>query len=226
MSSVEMVNNLIKHISDLSTEQSSNTKMMAEMIRNISRASQQTAGRIDEVLSVVLMQGDNAGRADVAIAKLADLTAKLSMKVASFQMDGGAPGKASADRLGTTLVKMGVITAQQLYDAIVMQKKTGGRLGEILIQSGSCSVEDVLRAASQQHKLGMSRLPLGELLVKNGVITQAELQKALKIQSETNAYLGEILLDEKMCTLEDITSALESQQAKESAIGIAPRDEE
>ena len=226
MSSVETVNNLIKHISSLSTEQSDNTNMMAEMIGNISQASRQNAGQIDEVLSVVLMQGDNTGRSDNAITKLADLTAKLSMKVAVFQTDAGSPGEAAPERLGTALVKMGVITAQQLYDAIVAQKKTGERIGEILIRSGVCSVEDVLKAAGRQYKTGMSRLPLGELLVKEEVITSEQLKTALKIQSETNAYLGEILLDENMCTLEDITSALGKQHEEEDPVGIAPHEEE
>ncbi len=52
---------------------------------------------------------------------------------------------------------------------------------------------------------------LGEILVKAQVITQGQLDHALKLQEETLQYLGEILIDLKWLNTEDILRVIQNQ---------------
>ncbi|TYQ13344.1 UNVERIFIED_CONTAM: type IV pilus assembly protein PilB [Acetivibrio alkalicellulosi] len=55
------------------------------------------------------------------------------------------------------------------------------------------------------------RKKLGDLLIEVGMITQEQLDKALKLQKATGKKLGEILITERMVTQEDIIQVLEFQ---------------
>jgi hypothetical protein len=52
---------------------------------------------------------------------------------------------------------------------------------------------------------------LGEILVKAGVVTQAQLDQALKIQQETLQYLGEILIDLQLVKTEEVLRVIQNQ---------------
>src|SRR5438128_7603540 len=53
--------------------------------------------------------------------------------------------------------------------------------------------------------------PLGELFVKRGLISEAELETALAEQAATGKRLGEILVDRGLVSGPDLTSALMDQ---------------
>lgn len=52
---------------------------------------------------------------------------------------------------------------------------------------------------------------LGEILVKAGVITQQQLDQALKVQEETLQYLGEVLIDLQWLKREEVLRVIENQ---------------
>jgi type II secretion system protein E len=52
---------------------------------------------------------------------------------------------------------------------------------------------------------------LGRILVEKGVITEAELNAALQAQQETGKLLGEVLVENEVCTVEDVLMALSEQ---------------
>ena len=56
-----------------------------------------------------------------------------------------------------------------------------------------------------------NRLRLGDLLIQQNVLTQEQLQEALRRQKGTNKKIGEILVEEGFITEEMITRALEAQ---------------
>lgn len=56
-----------------------------------------------------------------------------------------------------------------------------------------------------------NRLRLGDLLIQQNVLTQEQLQEALKLQKGTHKKIGEILVEEGFITEEMITRALEAQ---------------
>jgi hypothetical protein len=52
---------------------------------------------------------------------------------------------------------------------------------------------------------------LGEILVKAQVITQQQLDQALKVQQETLAYLGEILIDLQLVKTDEVLRVIQNQ---------------
>lgn len=67
-------------------------------------------------------------------------------------------GKANVKRLGDLLVESGVITENQLMDALKRQKHTGKRLGQILIDENIVKEEDIIDVLEIQ--LGIPRIYL------------------------------------------------------------------
>lgn len=59
--------------------------------------------------------------------------------------------------------------------------------------------------------MGRPYLKLGEILVKEGIITQAQLDEVIKIQAKEGGRLGEILLKMGFATEEDVVVALGKQ---------------
>lgn len=55
--------------------------------------------------------------------------------------------------MGDTLVGMGVLTQQQLEEALALQKRKGRLLGNILVENSFATREDIARAFSLQHEL-------------------------------------------------------------------------
>ncbi|MEI7998282.1 MAG: hypothetical protein WCH62_02080 [Candidatus Omnitrophota bacterium] len=52
---------------------------------------------------------------------------------------------------------------------------------------------------------------LGEILIERGMITQAQLEEALKVQKEKDLLIGEVVVDLKYTTEENIVQALTAQ---------------
>ncbi len=59
-------------------------------------------------------------------------------------------------KLGEILVQQGVITGEQLTQAIAAQKQTKGRIGELLVKQGIVSEEDIVVALATQFLLPYS----------------------------------------------------------------------
>jgi glycosyltransferase XagB len=97
---------------------------------------------------------------------------------------------ASVPRLGEQLVLRKVITPQQLEKALEIQQNDGGRLGSILVSLGYATAREIEENASV---IDVS-FPLGEMLVRDGAITQAQLNRALEYQKISGGRLGDILL--------------------------------
>jgi len=53
-------------------------------------------------------------------------------------------------KIGEILIQQGLITEDQLKEAIKSQKKGGGRIGEVLIKSGILTEEDIIKALGTQ----------------------------------------------------------------------------
>ena len=58
---------------------------------------------------------------------------------------------------------------------------------------------------------GRRKLRLGDLLVKYNVLTEADLQKGLELQKGSGKKLGEVLVENNICTDEAIADALSAQ---------------
>ncbi|MGM0460959.1 MAG: GspE/PulE family protein [Fibrobacterota bacterium] len=137
-------------------------------------------------------------------------------------------------KLGEILLSQGLITEEELTKALKIQQKTGKTLGAILIKTGIVSADDISSVLGQQVHIS-SKKRLGEVLVDQGLITDAMLNKGLALQKKTGKKLGESLIELGYITenkLIDILSAqldvqhviLDQIKVKRSLTQIIPKE--
>jgi type IV pilus assembly protein PilB len=73
-----------------------------------------------------------------------------------------------ATRLGELVLRSGLITEQQLQQALAEQKRTGGRLGSILVSNGFVQEEDITELLSEQY--GVPSINLRHFEIDAGVV--------------------------------------------------------
>jgi chitinase len=141
--------------------------------------------------------------------------------------------------LGELLVEKGVVKAADIEVALAEQRSTGRLLGEILVNFGYVTSWTLAQVLAEQHGVELERKegtedspaakhepaeltprtgearewqPLGKILVANGFLSQAELDKALAAQAEhPDRRLGEILVARGALTGTDLALALADQ---------------
>jgi hypothetical protein len=141
--------------------------------------------------------------------------------------------------LGELLVETGIVKASDVEVALAEQRSTGRPLGEILVNFGYVTSWTLAQALAEQHGVELERKetakeapadehepveltpptgearewqPLGKILVANGFLSQAELDKALAAQAEhPDGRLGEILVARGALTGTDLALALADQ---------------
>jgi type IV pilus assembly protein PilB len=96
-------------------------------------------------------------------------------------------------KLGEVLLSLDLITEEQLDKAFRTQSVTGQTLGSILVSSGAISAEDLGSVLGEQIQVD-SKKRIGDILLEQGVINQAQLEEALKEQKITGKKIGETLI--------------------------------
>ena len=75
-------------------------------------------------------------------------------------------------RLGELLIENGILTKENLEEALIYQKKNGGVIGQILIRLGYISEENLVAALG--HQLNVPYLPLQNYSLNMDVVRQLE----------------------------------------------------
>ncbi|MEO5333921.1 MAG: hypothetical protein H7839_18055, partial [Magnetococcus sp. YQC-5] len=91
--------------------------------------------------------------------------------------------------LGELLVETGLISTEQLQQALAYQDKTGAKLGEALVHLGAITEQALEKFLTRQRQ----KIRIGDKLVEAGVITAEQLQTALADQKRTGMKLGQTL---------------------------------
>ena len=130
-------------------------------------------------------------------------------------------------QLGTLLVDEGLLTPDELELALDEQRRTGRLLGQIVVDRGFLSAFSLARVLSAQHGVHLREpeepqpaphlaavpdtwRPLGRLLVEKGLVTESDLEEALRDQDD-NRRLGEILVERGAISGGDLARALGEQ---------------
>jgi MSHA biogenesis protein MshE len=108
--------------------------------------------------------------------------------------------------IGELLIKERLVSPGQLQTALEEQKRTGQRLGSVFIDKGIVTEKAIVETLARPGKVR-----LGELLVREKLITQDQLQTALDEQKRTGRRLGRSLIDKGVVTEEAIAEALARQ---------------
>jgi hypothetical protein len=112
-------------------------------------------------------------------------------------------------QLGQTLISRGVITRDQLSEALNVQAgQPDLRVGEILFSLGYLNFGQLDAILLEVHQ----DIRIGQLLLMREFITHEELEQALQRQEQSGEKLGEILIQLGSCTQRQIARILEEQQ--------------
>jgi type II secretory ATPase GspE/PulE/Tfp pilus assembly ATPase PilB-like protein len=112
-------------------------------------------------------------------------------------------------RLGELLVHEGILTADQVIKALTIQKKLRSQkpFGVVCQELGLLSTVELSNLLRKYRH----RLLLGELLVHMNLISQEQMEQALKIQRRTKQKLGSILMEKNWVTETSLVRALFDQ---------------
>ena len=83
-------------------------------------------------------------------------------------------------RIGDILVTEGVLTEEQLQEALVHQKESGKKLGEYLVESGTVGEDAIVFALS--HQLGYPTIDLGTIDIDTTVLDMFKGEQLKKIK--------------------------------------------
>ena len=112
-------------------------------------------------------------------------------------------------KIGELLVKESLLTQEQLQEALSVQKnqKAYMPLGDICVDMKFLTKGDLNRILEKYKK----RIQLGDLLLKLQLITEDQLQQALKQQKVEKKKLGEILVKMGFITEASLANTLSIQ---------------
>ncbi|MFP6616542.1 MAG: GspE/PulE family protein [Candidatus Hydrogenedentota bacterium] len=113
----------------------------------------------------------------------------------------------SERRLGDILLENDVITDLQLAEGLQVQKEEKKRIGDVLVDLKIID-RNRLRDVITEFK---KRIPLGDYLLEKGLISQDDLEYALRLQKRTGLILGQILIESEFISAEDLAKGLSEQ---------------
>ncbi|NWF36807.1 glycosyltransferase family 2 protein [Mariprofundus sp. KV] len=93
-------------------------------------------------------------------------------------------------RIGELLVSRGLISSDQLQEALDQQQAEGGRLGDILLSRRAITTVAFYDALTDHFRRGR----IGDLLVERELITEYQLQDILETQKQWGTRFGDIIL--------------------------------
>ncbi len=93
-------------------------------------------------------------------------------------------------RIGDCLLEKKLITEDQLAEALSLQKEQGLRVGEVVLAKGWITALEFYDALTDHFRKGR----IGDLLVQNGLISDARLEEAITIQKQWGTRLGDIII--------------------------------
>lgn len=112
--------------------------------------------------------------------------------------------------IGEILHILGCITRTHLEYALKIKREGNQAIGQILTAMGACSQKDIERCLEIQAEViypGNSEIALiGNLLIRQGIISEEDLEIALRQQKVARQPLGKILVSMGACSQSDINS--------------------
>ena len=120
------------------------------------------------------------------------------------------------ERLGSLLSKGDGVSEDKLEEALKLQeeyKKVNVplRLGEVMVESGVSTATKVSDALHRQRDRYIRSNTIGQILLELEYVTRQQLDEAMEAHLDILAPLGEVLVEEGICTQEQIDRAYKLQ---------------
>ena len=129
-------------------------------------------------------------------------------------MSGMEEQKPKKNTMGARLLDQGLITEEQLAQALEYQKDHDILLGEALTALGILSAGQLAAFINQDKSA-----PIGEVLIKEGYLNREKLNAALAHQRTYGGRLGAICVELGFLTHEQLDSALAGRQKQKALLG-------
>ncbi len=114
---------------------------------------------------------------------------------------------------GQFLVEQGIVSREELVNAIDRQENNNLKLGEMAVAMGLITPADIQRA----HNAQMSKdMKLGDLLVEMGILTLSQLNDVITRQKNTHLYIGEALVQIGSLSTDDLERHLDAFKANQA----------
>jgi type II secretory ATPase GspE/PulE/Tfp pilus assembly ATPase PilB-like protein len=138
--------------------------------------------------------------------------AKIARQVGAFmqqEQQQASPRVPRKVRLGELLVHEGILTVEQVLQALAIQKKCRPQkpFGVVCQELGILSTVELANILRKYRH----RLLLGEILVHMNLVTQEQIDQALKLQRRTKQKLGTVLIEQGWITEATLVKALFDQ---------------
>lgn len=132
--------------------------------------------------------------------------------VIQFQREVRETHRSGVEKLGSILIHAGKVPPPKVEEAVKLQGIGRQPFGAILVALGACTADDIIEALDIQAKWRARERPpgdrLGEVLVRQGVVSEEELEGPLLEHMREERPLGRILIDRNICVPEQIIEAL------------------
>jgi len=120
------------------------------------------------------------------------------------------------DRLGSLLKRDDGLSEDQLDKALERQQEyrkidVPFRLGEVIVESGVSTATQVSDALHRQRDRYIQSNTIGQILLELEYVTREQLEEAMEAHLDILAPLGEVLVDQGICTQEEIDRAYKLQ---------------
>jgi type IV pilus assembly protein PilB len=113
-------------------------------------------------------------------------------------------------KIGELLLAQGIIDEDQLEHALSEHKRTGIQIGKILVRLGMVDQDSLNNLLGEQIQL-KTKKKLGDILIERKLITQEQLEKALARQKATDQKLGKIFIELGFVKEEELIQILSAQ---------------
>ncbi len=117
--------------------------------------------------------------------------------------------------LGQFLVRKGLVTEEQLLDAVGYQKSTNELIGVLAVKRNFLTPEQVDEILDRQRE---ADLPFGQIALERGLMTQKQLQELLTAQNAGYVFLGEALIAKGHLTSDQFVKATNEYGKLQQAI--------
>ncbi len=114
---------------------------------------------------------------------------------------------------GDYLVRQSIIRENDLTRTLEMQKIDRIPLGQLALQKGLIDNKALFRILSRQRKVEGRNQTFGQLAIQLGYLSQEQVNDLLKMQTQTNRLLGELLVSQGFVSQVEMIKALKKFRA-------------
>ena len=111
------------------------------------------------------------------------------------------------------MIEKNIVREEELLKALDDQKAKRVPLGQLAVKEGFLEPKQLFKILTAQRKQGSEGGNFGAVAVEMGFMTPEKMAELVKIQTETNELLGDILVEQEFLTRSELLQALKEFRA-------------